>query len=182
MPGDFPGETWGFNFEKDEWNCKYSYQPDYFSRLGNRFFSFKEGALHEHNVSDTHNNFYGVQYNRKIIFYANPEVTKTKRLLNAHVLMTGDLSVDPELKVLVVKTPSGQETYLKADFFEKSEGTWYGQMLKDINSDVAAGRIALRDGIDMRDKYFTIEIETDRIDEALLHEVTLIFEESEYSR
>lgn len=182
IPGVTDGETWAFNYVENEWNSKYLYESEMFSRLGNRFISFKNGALYEHNANEIHNNFYGVQYNRKITFYANPEVTKTKRALNIHILMDGDLSIDPELKVVVIRTPQGQESFIKAKHFVKSEGTWYAPFFKDINTVVPDGRVPLVDGRDIRDKLFTIDIETDRTDVALLHEVSIKFVESEYSR
>lgn len=180
--GDLPGETWGFNFEYNIWTSYYDFIPDYYGKVGNRLYTFKDGQLYEHNKTSTYNNFYGAQQERSITFYANPAVTKNKRLLNVHII-ADKLSYDPEYKVVVIRTESGQESYIRAKWFEKKEGTWYAEVLKNINSvGVDAGRIALRDGEDMRDKYFEIEINSDRSDRDLLHEISLVFVDSEYSR
>jgi len=180
---NIPAETWAFNFVKNRWNSQYPYVPEMYSKLGNKLITFNQGRLYEHHRGATYNNFYGVQYDRKIIFYANPWVTKTKKLLNISI-MAKELAKDsdPEYKVMVIRTPSGQETYLKLKHFERKEQTFYAQVLKDINSTADQGRVALLDGADMRDKYFEIEINTNLTTEALLHEVTTVMVESEYSR
>lgn len=178
-----PAETWGFNFEKNEWNSKYPFIPDTYAALGNRFMSFKDGKLYEHYKGDVWNNFYGVQYERKIIFYVNPNTTATKRLLNAHILASEIAKADdPEYKVLVIRTPNGQESYVKLKHIEKKEQTFYTQFFKDINTEVESGKIALLDGRDVRDKYFEIEINCNLNTKALLHEISIVTESSEYSR
>ena len=179
--GELQGETWGYNYEENTW-VSYDFLPDYYAKVGDKLYAFKNGNLYEHNKTSTYNNFYGEQYERSIVFYANPMVTKNKRLLNVHIIAY-DLANDDELKVITVRTPSGQETYIRKKWFEKKEGTWYAEVLKDINTpNVTAGRIALRDGQDIRGKYFEVEFKTDLTDKAVLYGIQLVFVESEYSR
>jgi hypothetical protein len=176
-------ETWAFNFEENAWNSKYSYIPELYSKLGNKLITFNEGRLFEHHQGSTYNNFYGVQYDRRIVFFANPMSTKTKRALNIHILAREIASdADLEYKVVVIRTPSGQETYLKLKHFERKEQTFYAQIFKDINTTIDTGQIALLDGADLRDKYFEVEINTNLSTEALLHEATMVLVESEYSK
>ena len=40
----------------------YSFYPDWMIGMNNYFYSFKGGNLYRHNVNETRNNYYGVQY------------------------------------------------------------------------------------------------------------------------
>ena len=174
-------ETWGFNYLENAWNSKYSYIPEAYGQLGNRFFTFKEGRLWEHYRGGVWNNFYGVQYDRKLVFFVNTEASRTKRLLNCH-LLANELASGEDYKVVEVRTRNGQESYIKLKRIEEKEQTFYAEFLKDINTVVPDGRIALHDGRDVRDKYFEIEIKSNLTTKALLHEVAMVMELSEYSR
>lgn len=178
--GDLTGETWAFNYEEKTWT-QHQYLPDYFGKIGNRLYSFKNGRLFEHNKTETYNNFYGVQYERSITIYANPKVRQNKRLLNAHLIIE-ELPTGDEYKVLIIKTENGQETYLKVKHFDKQENTFYASVMKDINSNVRSGLLPIKDGKDMRDKYFSVEIRTNSTKQNLFHSMNLVFVDSPYVR
>lgn len=69
------------------WTSFWSYVPDWFSRLNNRFYTIKNGQLYLHNDqdNDVRNNFYGTQYgsNVKTVFndaMADDKIFKTLAL------------------------------------------------------------------------------------------------------
>ncbi len=55
-------ETIAYSTKKDFWLTFYSFLPTLYEHLHNRFFSFLGGQMYRHNVNETRNNFYGVQY------------------------------------------------------------------------------------------------------------------------
>lgn len=59
--------TLAYSEDIQSWTTFYSYIPENMHKVGTQFVSFKSGELWKHNVSDTRNNFYGVQYKSRIV-------------------------------------------------------------------------------------------------------------------
>jgi hypothetical protein len=77
-----------------------------------------------------------------------------------------------------------QASYTRAKEFKKREGVYYAPILRDVNTNpllLSAGKIALRDGKDMRSKSLEITIHNDRTDRCLLQKLNIIGEFSEFS-
>ena len=55
------------------WPSFYSFLPDYMIGMNGFFYSFNNGNLYRHNVNETRNNYYGVQYNSTITGVINIE-------------------------------------------------------------------------------------------------------------
>lgn len=62
------------------WNSFFSYVPDWFIRLGNNFYTVKNGQLWQHHDADNPimNNFYGVQYGSSIKTVFNDAMANDK--------------------------------------------------------------------------------------------------------
>lgn len=62
------------------WTSFHSYVPDWFARLGNKFYTFKNGQLWQHHDTENPvmNNFYGVQYGSSIKTVFNDAMANDK--------------------------------------------------------------------------------------------------------
>jgi hypothetical protein len=144
----------------ERWISEFDFQPEYYGKINNRIFGFVDGQLWEHNVGDTYNNFYGVQYDSSITHVFNGlsskySADKILRNISTESNVAWDFDCTNE---------KGQQTDLNASKFVQKEGTWYADVLRDRNTNPALlkpGQIALRSGKEMIDKNFTIELTND---------------------
>lgn len=175
--------TWAFNIEAKEWNTRYSFVPELYCGLNTEAIAFKNGALWLLNRGTTHNNFFGVQYTRKIKLISNALLGKNKRYLNIH--MKGDIAADMTVDTFSpakFKTPEGQESHTPAYYFDKQEGKWVGPILKDVNTpDLPAEQLPLLSGDDIVSSYLEVELENDRTDKGRCTEINIIFKTEEFS-
>jgi hypothetical protein len=177
------GETWAYNYENNIWTSRYSFVPEMLGKLGNEMFSYANGKFWKHNSNETHNNFYGTQYQRKVNICVNPQPNKVKAYMGIQIACP-ELCETPESGFKVIKsyTEEGQETYVPSYEFEKKENVWYGPILKDINTtNIEAGRLALREGKDMRSKYLEIEVTNDKTTKAPMQFANVTYVNSEFS-
>jgi len=93
------------------WTSFHSYLPDWMCRLNNRFFSIKDGQLWLHNdeTNPIRNNFYGVQYDSKIVTVINEAPTEDK--IFKTIVLEGNKPWDVELK-----TNLTESTIKKSEF------------------------------------------------------------------
>jgi hypothetical protein len=182
---EIEGETWAFNYEKKMWSHRTSIVPEFMGRIGNKVYAFKEGYIHKLNVNNIHNNFLGRQFERSFSVECNPRPNEVK--VWSALQIAAEALCDDEAsayKVFDCENNQGQASYTRAKEFEKKEGVYYAPILKDVNTNpllIGAGRIALRDGKDMRSKSLSVTIRNDRTDRCLLQKVNLIGEKSEFS-
>lgn len=94
-----------FSERNKGWTSFWSYIPDWFSRLNNRFFSIKNGQVWEHNDVDNPvmNNFYGAQYSSSI-----------KTVFN------DDMIHDKAFKTLVLESPEKWDAAILTNYTESS--------------------------------------------------------------
>lgn len=87
------------------WCTFWAYTPDWFSRLGKRFYTFKNGQLWIHNDADNPlmNNFYGVQYNTSIT-----------------TVFTDAMAEDKAFKTLVLESPQKWDVQIATNYTESS--------------------------------------------------------------
>lgn len=176
--------TWAFNYKANVWSHRYSFIPECYCTTGNDLVSFKDGKLWVHNKDYANcNTFYGVKYNRQLRFSVNPYPSKVKNWESAQ-LSADSLAQDNGGDAFVIRCydVEGQETYTRARDFEKLEGIFYGFILKNINSLVPAGQMALREGDDMRSQVLDVLIEHDGKDRAKMSYANIVFVMSEYSK
>lgn len=179
------GETWAFNYEKKLWTQRYSMVPEYLGKIGNQVIAFKDGRLWKCNDSDTYNNFFDVQYERSYSFSVNPQPNKVHTW--AAIQIAAESVCEDEtstFRIAEFSNGNEQESYTRAKDFDKKEGVYYAPIFKDINTNpdlLAAGRIALRDGKDMRSKTLECVINNNRTDRSLLQKINVVYEDSEFS-
>lgn len=56
----YPAETLGYSYNKNGWNCNYSYFPEMIGESGQNIVSFKNGTLWLHTENTVKNKFYGL--------------------------------------------------------------------------------------------------------------------------
>lgn len=181
--GTGESETIAFNYVKNLWTKRYAFVPEYYGKINNKLIGFKNGELWLHNSSSTYNNFYGVQYESFLKIAANPHPTKEKVALGVDLALES-VSIDIDYKQIEITTPEGQYSYLKSDEFEKKENVYYADILRDVNTPavlIEAGKIALRDGDEIRSKYFLVQINDDKTTKNTLQMVNLNYIKSDYS-
>lgn len=127
----FDNLTYGYDTVLDRWIGQYGFIPEYYSKSGSRFVSFRDGELWVHDT-DNYCNFYGQQQNWYIEFSVNPEPENIKllqrirvqcnNLINVTVTVPSDLSY-----------PEGKESRILAKNLNILEGQLNGDYLRDIN-------------------------------------------------
>lgn len=110
--------TLTFNAESKGWPSFYSFIPEKMIGMNNYFYSFKGGNLYRHNTNETHNNFYGVQYDSTLMSVFN-DVPLENKLFKA-INLEGDAKWDMQLSSDIQTTG-----FIDATYFEKKEGTFY---------------------------------------------------------
>jgi hypothetical protein len=191
-------QTWAFNYERNIWFPKMPFVPEAYAFNGQLLFSFLNGQMWGHNMGrekdnlgngNPYNNFYGVQYARKLRFYMNSQAYKSKVALSLQIAQEnlGD-EIDAQNVVEVsgyseydlVGTTDQQATEMKVADFDKVENVYYGPILKDKNSLVDSGQNPLLHGDDMRDQVFDVTIYNRTNKPAKLYYVNFGFIYSEY--
>ena len=78
VSADVSGETVAWSPTKQVWLTFYSFVPELYAHLHDRFFSFVNGQIWKHNVNATMNNFYGSQYSAKatVVSKLSPSMVK----------------------------------------------------------------------------------------------------------
>jgi hypothetical protein len=149
-PNVFPTQTTvSFKESVDGWTSRKSFIPEEAISLNNTYYSFKNGLIWEHNVLDTYNNFYGVQYDSSFNLLLNDSFntvkgfstvnytgTKSKRF---EYLYNGKWYSIDEINAMAVtptnareKQPGWYVNYIKTDLeggevkeFLRKEGKWF---------------------------------------------------------
>lgn len=174
--------TYAYNYIHNVWTTRYTFWPEMYGTIGNKFISFRAGELWVHNENPVCNNFYNFQNQSFLKFAINPYATKVK-LAQGIQLAQEAISSNPDFKQVEITTDAGQYSYLKADEFEKLERVYYATILKDVNTPPATipGLVALRQGDDMRAKMFYIQINDDSVAKNSLQMANMAYVISEYS-
>ncbi len=100
------------------WTSFWDYYPDWMIGLSNVFYSWKNGSLYQHNLSNTRCIFYGVQVPSivKTIFNEDPFTTKMFKSVSLD-------STSPWTATLITDLDYG--SIASTEYIEK-EGTWFG--------------------------------------------------------
>lgn len=123
---DDDGKTLAFSTMKGFWLTFYSFNPEMYGHLGNRFFSFENGQIWRHNVNAKNNNFYGTQYDSmvELVSKGDPSMVKVYNALS----LEGDDNWAADI------TNSTQETDITTAMYETKEGLRYSVIPKDNGS------------------------------------------------
>jgi hypothetical protein len=100
------------------WVSFYSYNPDWMIGMNNYFYTFKGGNIWRHNTNETRNNFYGVQYNSRIVSVINDRPLENKLFKTINI--EGDDTWDATLQTDIQTTG-----FINAEWFEKKEGSYF---------------------------------------------------------
>jgi hypothetical protein len=119
------------------WPSFYSFLPDWMIGMNNYFYSFKGGNLYRHNVNETRNNFYGVQYNSVIqsAFNDSPLENKLFKTIN----LEGDYPWSATMDTDIQNTG-----FVQVGWFEKKEASWYAFVRNEGTTPAQPGEYALR--------------------------------------
>jgi hypothetical protein len=124
---DDDGKTLAYSTDKNFWLSFYSFNPELYSSLHNRFFSFEAGQIYRHNVNETRNNFYGTQNNSEIEIVSKKNPSSVK-VYNAISLEGNDTWAG-------VVTNSNQTTSIPEAMYEEKEGIYYTNIPNDVSVD-----------------------------------------------
>lgn len=171
-------ETIAWSENVNRWTTFYSFFGENYSRLNNRFVSFRNGGLWTHGSNSLHNNFYGVQYNSVIKMVCNQEWNKVKILQRIE-----EISTD-QWDAVDIATPEGQSseliglrdplaTYTPPQDFWKSENTYFGNVMRDKNTPNEAYPLLTGDYI--RSHVFTILLQSNKTVLSPLFSVNLYY-------
>jgi len=96
----------------------YSYIPEWMIGMNNYFYSFKGGNIYRHNVNETRNNYYGVQYNSSIssVFNERPLENKLFKTITLQSDAAWELTLDSDIQT---------GASIDNTWFEKKEGAWF---------------------------------------------------------
>ena len=142
-------ETSAYSTTKGVWLTFYSFIPEMYARLHDKFFSFKDGVIHKHNSNATRNNFYGSQ--------ADSQVSVASRKNPSDVKVYNAMSLEGNKAWKAVVSNSTQTTgasSMQASEFDEREGMFYRVIAKDATASstsnsshkVVLGQVASVDG------------------------------------
>jgi hypothetical protein len=75
-------KTLSFSESSKGWVSFHSYEPEWMDRLGNTFFSFKNGNLYKHDDSGFRAQFYGNNYSQHVTYMSNEAPSDVKLFKN----------------------------------------------------------------------------------------------------
>lgn len=113
-----PSSTITYSDNTSGWTSFWNYYPDWMIGLSNVFYSWKDGSLYQHNLSNTRCVFYGVQVPSivKTIFNEDPFTTKMFKSVSLD-------STSPWTATLSTDLDSGS---IDSTEYVEKEGTWFG--------------------------------------------------------
>lgn len=112
--------TWTYSDKDNGWTMRQSFNPEDMIRCNNRFFSFKNGEIYEHNQAgnnDNYNTFYGVNSPSTFQIFLNQEPSTRKNF--KAISIEGSSAWD-----LILKTDLN-DGYIDKNMFEKKENVYW---------------------------------------------------------
>jgi len=149
---DDDGKTLAYGTDKNFWLSFYSFNPELYSSLHNRFFSFEGGQIYRHNVNETRNNFYGVQ--------GNSEVEVVSKKNPSSVKVYNAISLEGNDTWAGVVTNNNQTTSIPEAMYEEKEGIYYTNIPKDVaadsNDSVGTERVVLGEVASLSENFLEV--------------------------
>lgn len=107
-----------YSESSEGWPSFYSFIPDYMIGMNNYFYTFNGGDLYRHNVNETRNNFYGVNYPSRLksVFNTSPLENKIFKIINLEGSHSWDTLAETDIQI------SG---FIDGDWYEKKEGSFF---------------------------------------------------------
>jgi hypothetical protein len=129
----YEGETLAYckDPSKKGWTEYYPFVPEYYGILRMEYVSFVDGKLWLHGDESQYNNFYGVQYTRKLTVPFNQNWEKIKILTHLQ-LNTNSQPFCPNIDIPAnAQNPIGMNTELTKLHFKVVHGKYWADMTKD---------------------------------------------------
>ena len=123
----------GYSAENMGWTSFYNFVPEKIEGLNNRLYTFKEGQLWLHNSDNVpRNNFYGVQYESKVVTILNDMPGEDK--IFKTLVLEGNKPWD-----ISIASNKAASTIKKTEFTEK-ESRWFAYVRKsESETDLRGG-------------------------------------------
>ena len=144
--------TLSFDESTNGWTSFYSYIPEFGGSIDAKFYTFKDGALYEHYSSNTHNNFYGTQYDSNItlIFNQNPSASKNFITINYEGTDTWNIDTietdsDVALDISEYSNLIDTDDYFYISKFDKVDNKYVSNIIN--NTEVKQGEISFKESI-----------------------------------
>lgn len=106
------------SFDGAGWESFWSYIPDDMVGMNNNFYSFKGGNIFKHDINQTRNRFYGVNYPSKIEFAFNESVLDSK--LFKTIITEGNSKWSA-----LITSDVQNSGYIESSWFVKKEGSYF---------------------------------------------------------
>lgn len=105
----------------------FSFNPEGFVVLDNDLYAFKNGQLYLHNQSSNTNQFYGIQYQSKIMFVSN-QIPNIPKVYNS---LAVEANMAPTLTYMYSDYPYVQCSDLMDYQYSQKEGVWYATIMRN---------------------------------------------------
>lgn len=126
------GETFAFHEPTNKWVENQSWLAEMMLNFSNRFFSFKNGQLWEHDTNPVAGHFYGTKYPCQILIAVNQEYEKDKLWYNCRLDAKGawyfpEITVPPSNQF-----PNGMATRVKKNNVSLIDGKLWSIVMRDL--------------------------------------------------
>lgn len=157
------GQTIVWSEKLKQWRGYYSFEPEFMLRYGEKFFTFKGGALWLNNSNTLYNNFFGVQYGSVITFFINIDNQIVKNFFNIRQIASeawgsanmGDIFILP-----YQGKPNGQQSRLKVGNYRNLQGDFFSDFLRDMSDPRFYSQLtALFEGAELQGHVLQITLE-----------------------
>jgi len=107
------------------WPSFYSYVPEMMIGMNSYFYSFDGGSLYRHNTNNSRNNFYGTQYNSKLVGFINdePSTIKTFKTIVLESNSKWDCTVETDMGT----------GFIDSTYFVFKEGDYFSHIRRTDN-------------------------------------------------
>jgi hypothetical protein len=187
QPGSFTvvkqGLTVSYNKQKKGWMTYYSFVPEFYGRVRDYVVSFKNGDLWIHDRNALSKNFYGVQYNRQLVFVSNKDFPKVKdfKAISINGLRQNDL---PSIRILPFQGyPNGMFSLLTQRFFKTIEGVQYAYFQKDrLTPGMQSNQVnAMANGRNLKGQVIEITMTNNDTAKSSIYSTEILYFYSEHS-
>lgn len=167
-------ETLGFHEPSNRWLSFYSFLPEYYGTIsGDQLISFRGGALYEHNVNATRNNFYAEQFDSEAWLHCNKDAVVNKVFDSIEINSVNQWAA-PDDDSIVIERPIAMQSRLLAGKFRRQEGIYRSEFMRDnLNGGSSPTRNNLFNGRQLRGKEITIKLKNSDTDQTLLESVLI---------
>ena len=121
------GKTIVYKIGAQKWIGAYSHKAEMFATIGSDLYSMKDGTLWKHNDTASTNNFYGVQYDSKVMLLCNADPLDVKTFLNLGI----EANIMPSFVHMRSEYPYIQSSDLIPALFGIKEGIYVASILRD---------------------------------------------------